>query len=422
MPLDHLDFGKAFPCECTLRELEKGRPQRLLRYSNLGSLSRFTFDNLVPTGRSSDPANQKRFLQAYNTALAYAEKPEGWFVLVGPSGCGKTHLAAAIASHRIQQGFPALFVVVPDLLDHLRSTYAPDSPYGYDELLESVRETPFLILDDLGTQNTTPWAQEKLFQVLNHRFNLNLPTVVTARSLEEQEERLRTRLQDPRSSRVFTLETTEDTIMHGLDRLDLPMIAEMTFESFDPRGLGPVVDDQGNLERVFRAVRRWADDPQGWLVLVGRHGCGKTHLAAAVAHYRRRQGDTAIFIIVSELLDYLRSTYSPDSKVSYDRVFEKIKSVPLLVLDDFGEHSATPWAAEKLYQLFNHRYNAKLPTIVTSSLSLDEIDEKIDSSISSRLAHAGFSVIINIDAPDYRSGVKRPPKTEESSPRRKRSR
>jgi DNA replication protein DnaC len=67
-------------------------------------------------------------------------------------------------------------------------------------------------------------------------------------------------------------------------------------------------------------------------------------------------------------------------------------------LDDFGEHSATPWAQEKLYQVLNHRYNARLATVITTSTSLDEIEPRI----SSRLVDPKVGMVINITAPDYR--------------------
>ena len=65
-----------------------------------------------------------------------------------------------------------------------------------------------------------------------------------------------------------------------------------------------------------------------------------------------------MFVVVPDLLDHLRATFSPTSTVSYDRRFEEIRTTPLLVLDDLGTQAMTPWAREKLYQLFNHRYNA----------------------------------------------------------------
>ncbi len=117
--------------------------------------------------------------RAFDTCVAYAQDPEGWLLLTGAYGCGKTHLAAAIANFRVAEGYTAVFMTVPDLLDHLRAAFSPNSETAYDELFEQLRNTPLLILDDLGAQSSTPWAQEKLFQLINHRYNAQLPTVIT---------------------------------------------------------------------------------------------------------------------------------------------------------------------------------------------------------------------------------------------------
>ena len=125
------------------------------------------------------PDKQRNLRQAYETARHYAEGPKGWLLVKGGYGSGKTHLAAAIANDRFSRGLPGLFIVVPDLLDYLRSTYSPTSEVTYDDRFESIRSAPLLILDDLGSQSATPWAQEKLFQLLNYRYNAQLPTVIT---------------------------------------------------------------------------------------------------------------------------------------------------------------------------------------------------------------------------------------------------
>jgi DNA replication protein DnaC len=76
----------------------------------------------------------------------------------------------------------------------------------YDQMFEDVRNAPLLILDDLGAQSTTPWAQEKLFQILNHRYNASLATVITTNvPLEQHERRICSRMLDQRLSTVFAI-------------------------------------------------------------------------------------------------------------------------------------------------------------------------------------------------------------------------
>ncbi len=165
--------------------------------------------------------DQEQYRRCVDDARAFAEAPDGWLVLCGASGCGKTHIAAAVVNRLLERGEPALFVVVPDLLDHLRSAYQPGADVRYDELFERVRNARVLVLDDLGTQSPTPWAQEKLFQLVNHRFNARLPTIVTTNLLPEQmDERLRTRLTDAGLARVYVLESRRPSDMRALDVLD----------------------------------------------------------------------------------------------------------------------------------------------------------------------------------------------------------
>jgi hypothetical protein len=147
VPFGHPDFAKLFRCGCTLAEREQRRREELTQLSNLGSFADktfATFDHLVPGIQA-----------AYLRALVFARRPAGWLTLLGPYGCGKTHLAAAIAHEVLAHDVPVLFVVVPDLLDHLRATFRPDSQVSYDERFELVRTVALLVLDDLGTESGT---------------------------------------------------------------------------------------------------------------------------------------------------------------------------------------------------------------------------------------------------------------------------
>ncbi len=390
------------PCRCTRQAAGKERHSRLERYSNMGSLTSLTFDKLLPQGRSGYTVNQEKFGRAFQAARSFAQNPEGWLVLIGPSGSGKTHLAAAIANERLGQERPVLFKTAPDLLDDLRLSFSPDRDMPYDQSFDRVRNAELLILDDLGTQSSTPWAREKLDQLLNHRFSNRLPTVITTSTpVEQLGERIRTRLTDPRLAQVYPLEETEDKIADYTWQPGLELQKGMTLTSFDWRRVNLPPEQRANLEKVYRTVVDYASSPDGWLVLQGATGCGKTHLAAAIVNYRYQAKKPALFIVVPEFLDHLRSTFSPESKVSYDQLFEKVKTTPLLILDDFGEQTTTPWAQEKLYQVINYRYNARLATVITTSRSLEEIETRI----SSRLADSKISNPFNITAPDYRSDI-----------------
>ncbi len=162
-------------------------------------------------------------------------------------------------------------------------------------------------------------------------------------------------------------------------------------------------DEQKSLERAFRITQQYAEKPKGWLVVTGTYGCGKTHLAAAIGNFRAAEGDEPIFIVVPDLLDHLRSTFSPSSTTTYDHLFEQIRSCKLLILDDLGTQTSTPWAKEKLFQLLNYRYEAKLPTVITTSAKPDEIDPRVQS----RLSDSRISTAIAIIAPTYRGGSPR---------------
>ena len=205
---DKPDYGRTVPCRCTLQKQEKERQSRLRKYSGLEAklLQKMTFDSFDWKRPNLPPEQRENLKKAYDTALDFAKEPDGWLVFVGVNGCGKTHLAAAIANHRLKEGKGVKFVVIPDLLDHLRSTFSPESPVSYDQVFEEVKNAPLLILDDLGTQSTTPWAEEKLYQIINHRYNYQLPTVLTTnRSLDEIDSPIGSRFIDPRLSMVFTI-------------------------------------------------------------------------------------------------------------------------------------------------------------------------------------------------------------------------
>jgi DNA replication protein DnaC len=111
-------------------------------------------------------------------------------LLIGPVGSGKTHIAVAILREVIERGFTGRYWNIVDLLDELRASYDPSSPASAWEILEEIEGADLLVLDDLGAEAPTGWVHDRLYQIINRRYEDNRPTIVTTnlelRDLAEQ--------------------------------------------------------------------------------------------------------------------------------------------------------------------------------------------------------------------------------------------
>jgi DNA replication protein DnaC len=410
LPVGHPDFGKLHVCTCRQGQINQRVHERLFALSRLDELRNLTFENFNSRGRVGLRAAQADSLeQAFNQAQIFAQTLKGWLLLSGKFGCGKTHLAAAIANFVVDLGIPTLFITVPDLLDALRFSY-DDPEATFEQRFEEIRSAPLLVMDDFGTQNATEWAQEKLFQILNYRYINRLPLVVTTNMmLAEMEDRIGSRLEDPELvTRVNIIapdfrRPAHDTLGYSALSSSIDFLHNLTFATFEMRQKENLPSrDTESIERALQAALDFAEDPDGWLILTGPYGCGKTHLAAAIANYRADHGHNVMFVGVPDLFDYLRKTFAPKSTVSLDQRFEEVRKAPMLILDDLGTQNMTPWVREKLYQLINYRYNAELPTVITTP----DFKEDIDPRIYSRMQDARLCEVCAITAPSYR-GAKR---------------
>jgi DNA replication protein DnaC len=169
IPVTNGVSGRAVPCRCYEDVLAAQKEQTLLQNSELPpGLQQMTFQTFVAARRS------------HSVALAqcreFARNPQGWLLLTGKAGSGKTHLAAAVANARLAQQQPVSFSNTADLLDAIRSAY--DS-HSYDKTFHAICDVPLLILEDVGHENRTPWSQEKLYQLLNHRWLHQLALMMT---------------------------------------------------------------------------------------------------------------------------------------------------------------------------------------------------------------------------------------------------
>jgi DNA replication protein DnaC len=441
VPLGHQKFGRLEPCECRSGEVAQNARQRLYELSNLDRLSHLTFENFRASGNPKaefiTPQEVSSLQEAMLAAEEFTNRIQGWLLLEGAYGCGKTHLAAAIANAAVQRGVPTLFITVPDLLDSLRFAFS-DPETTFEARFEEIRNADLLVMDDFGTQNATAWAQEKLFQIINYRYINKLPTVITTNLIfDEIESRIRSRLQDSdyvQHIRILApdFRRPKETSNPGISMLSMPDIQKMTFGNFETRDdeVGKEVvttvtkekqDKYGRLYKDKEIIREkvtpehvkrlnkaldaavhFAENPKGWLVILGQSFSGKTHLAAAIGNYRLLSGGQVILTQVSSLLDYMKATFSPSSDVSFDRRSYEIRTTPLLVLDDLKESgSSSVWAEDKLHQLLNYRYYNDLPTVITSVMDPDSF-AKSYPSLWNRILDTSKSEVCVIDMPPYR--------------------
>ena len=144
-----------------------------------------------------------------------------------------------------------------------------------------------------------------------------------------------------------------------------------------------------------------ASKEQSNLILAGKPGTGKTHLAVAIALRAMEQGRQAVFRLVSAMLDEIQSAIN--GKGDYDGIMGLFKTVPCLVLDDLGHENMTAARASYLHQIIDWRYGEGSQTIVTTNArtpnELGEIcgREFIEPVISRLMAHGSWVTIEHAD-------------------------
>lgn len=105
------------------------------------------------------------------------------------------------------------------------------------------------------------------------------------------------------------------------------------------------------------------------LMLHGDTGGGKTFWAAAITNAMIDNGMSAMITTIPQLI----TAMSKDFEANKYEVLDKIARVGFLVLDDIGFERQTSYAAEKMYEIIDTRYQARRPLIITTNLSLEEI-------------------------------------------------
>ena len=158
-----------------LKEFNLKQIDKLFQNNNLGKRQlNSTFENYKINNK-----NKKAYENAkkYANKLINGETDKGLFI-TGTYGVGKTYLASCIANETIKNKNTVVFGTLIQLLDYIKDTYK-DSDVSDKEYLNLYSSVDLLIIDDLGKEKPTEWVLEKLFLIVNNRYNNYLPIVIT---------------------------------------------------------------------------------------------------------------------------------------------------------------------------------------------------------------------------------------------------
>ena len=163
------------PCQMYKTNRKLREVSKLMNASGLGD--RFKQRRFETFQTDKNTAGAKQEAERFCEDLQSNPKATG-LMLVGPYGCGKTHLAAAILYRCAEYGVAGMFVVVPELLAKIRSSYNAHDGKA-DEIIEAAKDAPLLVLDDLGAEKVSDWVREQIYMLVNFRYEHELPVVIT---------------------------------------------------------------------------------------------------------------------------------------------------------------------------------------------------------------------------------------------------
>lgn len=204
------------------------------------------------------------------------------------------------------------------------------------------------------------------------------------------EERERREMEEHRKTTIETY-LARSGIVRGI-------LAQMTLENFNPQLAGKAYDIAKEYAEGF------GRETTSGLMLYGKAGSGKTHLACAIARHIIEQKQIQVrFARVVDLLAEIRKTFNENEQYRTENesdLISRYTSVPLLVIDDLGAEKTTDWVRQILYQIIDERWIEQKPIIVTSNLNLEELEARFEERIASRVA--GMCRLVESRDYDYR--------------------
>lgn len=146
------DYAERCPCLLTL--IEKSKYDNLLKNADVYKDKDMDFSAYKPRNSRQKTAHEGMY------------REHGSYYLYGPYGTGKTHLSTASVIQGVENGIMGIRISVPGLLQKMR-----DFQNGRTEIEERAWDIPYLVLDDIGKQKNSDWTEERLFELIDKRYD-----------------------------------------------------------------------------------------------------------------------------------------------------------------------------------------------------------------------------------------------------------